>query len=231
MAVKQVVPGLHKVTVKGVNVFLIDRDGVTLVDTGMPGGHELVLGAVRQIGREPSDVKNILISHYHWDHVGNLRELKEATGAKVLAASGDADVLRRGGAVPPMTTRGVLGTAIKKTAARFDPLPAMPIDEDIEDGRELPIGRGLQVVGTPGHTPGHVCFLWQEHGGVLFTTDGAFNVVRKLQAPPLSENLGESDKSFVKLSELEFEIAAFAHGPTITTNAAQKFRKVAKKYR
>jgi glyoxylase-like metal-dependent hydrolase (beta-lactamase superfamily II) len=232
MAVKQVVPGVYQVGVKGVNVFIVDHDGLTLVDTGLPKGHDAIVSALKKIDRTPSDVTSILISHYHWDHVGNLRELKESTGATVYAARGDADLLRSGGPIPPIRTRGVVGAAIKKFAASSAPLPPMPVDEEIEDGDHIPAGDGLKVVGTPGHTPGHLCFLWPEQGGVLFATDAAFNVRgTKLQPAPLGEDFETSDRSFVKLSEQRFEVAAFAHGPAITSGASAKFAKVAAKYR
>jgi glyoxylase-like metal-dependent hydrolase (beta-lactamase superfamily II) len=231
MGVKQVVPDVYRVVVRGVNVFILDHDGVTLIDTGMPKGHDTIIEALDEIGRKPSDVTNILISHYHWDHVGNLKQLKESTGAKVYAATGDAELLRSGGRVPRIQTRGVLGSAIRKFAGSSDPLPKMPVDEEIADGAHIPVGDGVRVIGTPGHTPGHVVFLWPEQGGVLFVADAAFNLLGRLGSAPLGEDLGAMDKSFIKLSELDFEVALFAHGSSITSGAAAKFRKAAAKYR
>src|SRR5688500_17284779 len=106
MGVKQIVPGVYQVGVRGVNVFILDHDGVTLIDTGMPKTYDAIVEGLEKINRKPSDVTNILVSHYHWDHVGNLRELKESTGATVHAAAGDADVLRKGGPLPKTETRG-----------------------------------------------------------------------------------------------------------------------------
>ncbi|MGH2807035.1 MAG: MBL fold metallo-hydrolase [Actinomycetota bacterium] len=231
MGVKQVVPGVYQVGVKGVNVFILDHDGVTLIDTGLPNGHDTIIEALDKIDRRPSDLTNILVSHYHWDHIGNLREIKQTTGAKVYAPRGDADLLRSGGPIPRLETRGVLGGAIKKFASSSDPLPPMPVDAEVADGDHIPVGDGVKVVGTPGHTPGHVCFLWPEQGGVLFANDAAFNLLGRLQAAPISEDLGASDKSFQRLSELTFEVATFGHGSSITSGASAKFAKVASKHR
>jgi glyoxylase-like metal-dependent hydrolase (beta-lactamase superfamily II) len=231
MSVKQVVPGVYEVDVGGVNVFVLDHDGVTLIDTGLPEKHETVLDGLKEIGHEPSELTNILISHYHWDHVGNLPHLKEVTGAKVHVASGDADLLRTGGSPPKMERRrGLEGWAISKIAT-YEPLPPMPVDEEISAGDVIPVADGVKVVDASGHTPGQVVFLWPEQGGVLFLADAAANMFGRLRSFPLAEDLAAADKTFIKLSELDFEVALFAHGGAITSGAAQKFRKVAAKYR
>lgn len=74
----------------GGNVFLLAGNNLTLVDTGYKGGSTRILKEVRRLGYCPSDIANIIITHHHADHVGNLAAMKKATRAKVVAHPADA---------------------------------------------------------------------------------------------------------------------------------------------
>ena len=80
MAIKEVVSGLYQVSKGGINSFLIDKgvDGLTLIDSGLPDHAEMLTEGIRSIGREPSDLTNILITHAHPDHLGSAKTLSKS---------------------------------------------------------------------------------------------------------------------------------------------------------
>ncbi|MDQ2693379.1 MAG: MBL fold metallo-hydrolase, partial [Chloroflexota bacterium] len=97
MAVQQVVPGLYLINLGFVNAYLLQgHQGLTLVDTGVPGSADKILEAVSDLGKQPGDVKQILITHLHGDHVGSLAALKQATGAPAYMHPADATLVRQG---------------------------------------------------------------------------------------------------------------------------------------
>ena len=84
MAAKQIVPGLYTLPLGGVNTFLLDGgDGLTLIDTGTPDSVAKILEAVRSLGKQPGDIRYILVTHCHFDHTGGLAELKEGGPANI----------------------------------------------------------------------------------------------------------------------------------------------------
>ncbi len=142
-----------------VNLYLIDEpDGLTLIDTGIArSGPKLVLQKISELGRQPGDLKRILITHADPDHTGGAAELKAKTGATVYASAIEKPAIERGG-----TSRNVAGNAIVKAIfgvmGKLMPTPPVPVDQISVGGQTLPILGGLNVLATPGHTPGHLSF-------------------------------------------------------------------------
>ena len=226
MSLKELAPGIHHTNL-GAGVFIINRDDVTVVDTGVPGKTDQILAAVREVGRAPGDVKQILVTHYHQDHIGNLGPLTEATGAQVYAPAREVGLIRKGGTAPPVAKRGVLG-AIVSRKANFTEQPPQRVHHEVSGGDELNIAGGVRVVDTPGHSVGHVAYLFTE-AGAIFVGDAAANLVR-LDLMPINEDFPTAEKSFRTIGELDFDVAGLAHGRQLTSDAAQKFRKAARRY-
>jgi len=61
------------------NCYIIDDDKLTLIDTGMPNNSDKILAYIKQMGKKPEDVKTIIITHSHIDHIGSLEAMKKAT--------------------------------------------------------------------------------------------------------------------------------------------------------
>lgn len=163
-----------------VNLYLIiDPDGLTLIDTGLAkSGPKLVLKAIADLGRQQNDLKRILITHADPDHTGGLAELKAATGARVYASEIETKAIVAG-----TTSREIKGNPLMKMMLDvmgkvIFPLKPAQVDEIIMHGQVLPVLGGLQVIATPGHTPGHLSFYAPAHriliaGDSLNATSGA----------------------------------------------------------
>lgn len=231
MQSKELLPGLFALdSQKKVNLFLIvDEGSVTLVDTGFPGSAGDILNAVAACGRQPRVVNHILVTHCHNDHAGSLAELKAETGATCFMHAIDAELVRQGKTMRPVSPAPTLighifhWAFIKgKPLEQFD-IPPVEVDRELVDGEELDVAGGMTAIHIPGHCAGQLAFVCQRHGGVLFAADAAANAFG-LGLSPVYEDLDEGRRSLEKLSSLDFEHACFGHGRAILGNACAKFR-------
>ena len=150
MSVEEILPGLYVIPLGGVNAFLIDSDGLTLIDTGFPSSPEKILEAVQAMGRDVTDIRHILVTHCHPDHAGGLAALKRQTGAHAYMHPADAEVLEVGKmparnfkAAPFLINRLMFRFLIGSGDAEIE---TAEIEHEIQDGAELPIAGGIQVI-------------------------------------------------------------------------------------
>jgi len=159
-----ITPEVHAVRLRGANAFLIVEDRLNLIDAGLPGSRRALDHYVSTIGRSLDQLDRIVCTHGHPDHVGGARELA-ADSVDVLLHRDDAEAIRAGlGDVLRSPSRARLFAALSRS-----PLASTPL----VDGQVLPLLGGLEVVHTPGHTPGSVC-LWSSKEGILFSGDSLF---------------------------------------------------------
>ena len=229
MLAKRIAAGLYVIPISIVNTFLIDSpDGCVLIDSGVPGSAEKILQAVRELGKRDSDIRHILLTHAHSDHIGSFAALKQATGADTYMHPLDASIATSGTGFRPMEPapgfiRSLLFRALVGSMEETKTEGA-PIDHQVEDGEVLSIAGGLTAIHVPGHTAGQLAFLWPQHGGVLFAADACSNIMR-LGWSLGYEDIDEGKHSLTQLSQLDFQVACFGHGKAITQGASERFRK------
>jgi glyoxylase-like metal-dependent hydrolase (beta-lactamase superfamily II) len=230
----EIVPGVHTIdSLRTGRAYLaIDGDRVTVIDTGLEGSAERVLRAVEAAGRKPTDVRQIVISHHHGDHVGGLGELVQRTGAQVMVHVLDAPVVRGERPPPGPTSGGLLKPLINFMSSRMvsPPVP-VAVDRELADGEEIDALDGMRVVHTPGHTPGSICF-YSPKRRLLFTGDAVANNFGL--RPPMgwyTEDMAQAKESIRKLAALDFEAAFFGHGRPMDKEASLRFRRFAEKLR
>lgn len=220
-------PGLHRIWHPSVdnNAYLIGGSEVVLVDSGPPGGRERTLSWLHATGVSPPDLRHIAVTHHHTDHTGSIGALTaRATDAVVYGHAADATVIRTGAERPRGTPHGLVGrimSAMARGSSRAEPAP---VHVEVADDDEIPAAGGLRCIHTPGHTGGHMSFLWPREGGVLFVGDAAANMLRRLGIAPLNEDLRQARESFAKLAALQFRVACFGHGSPIMERASDRFR-------
>jgi hydroxyacylglutathione hydrolase len=129
-----------------------------LVDPGFgaPGSVDAILDNIRQDGLDARRITQIILTHYHADHIGAAREMQARLGVEVIASARAAEAIRRGD-----ERAAALDTA---KAAGFYPidyrLPACQVHREVSEGDVLKVGAlTLDVFETPGHCDGHLSFL------------------------------------------------------------------------
>lgn len=134
-----------------ISSLLVKTDaGAILIDGGMPQTGELVLANLAKLGVKPGDVRLILHTHAHADHVGPLAALQRATGATVVSNAESAVLLEHGGSNDIQFGDGMI----------FAPLTPGRI---VQDGEVVTLGStALTVHFTPGHTPGSMSWTWTD---------------------------------------------------------------------
>ncbi len=225
MAAKRVIDGVHVVPMGLANAFLIERnDGLTLIDAGYPGKEAAVFGAIRGLGRSPDQLKHLIFTHGHPDHIGSAAAIVRETGARTYMHSLDIPMAESGGPFRPMREApGLLGAVICKLFFHPDErLEPVAIDQPLTDGEILPIAGGIEVIHVPGHCAGQVALLWLP-GRMLFAGDVCTNVMG-LGDPVGFENLTDGRASQRRLASLSFDAAGFGHGPPIARDASTRFR-------
>jgi len=220
-------PGVIRIPTTGdfINsfAFLHDDGQVTLVDCGLKKAPAKIVAALRHVGKDPSDVTRIILTHAHMDHAGGASQMLAETGLEGIDLhADDVPYAALGENAPPdvATTAGRI--FLRMPGRTFTPFP---VSNELHDGDVLDVGGGLRVVHTPGHTPGHVSLL-HERSGVLITGDALFNPFARLRWPSavICTSAAQNRQSAATFSTLEYSLAAFTHGPEIRDNAREAIR-------
>ncbi|HKM78703.1 MAG TPA: MBL fold metallo-hydrolase [Candidatus Bathyarchaeia archaeon] len=184
---------------------------VSLIDTGIPNSEGKIFSLIESLGRKPSDLKHILITHSDGDHIGSLHALVQATGARVYAQADEAEVIQG------------------KRKSRGGQMVSEPVQvsQVVKDGDLLPMHGGIKVVETFGHTTGHVVYLLLNEN--LLLAGDCLNNVNGLAGsmPQYTANMQQAKDTVKKLATLTPESIVFGHGPPILSNAAKKLKALA----
>ncbi|MBI3914567.1 MAG: MBL fold metallo-hydrolase [Chloroflexi bacterium] len=218
----------HVYCIEGIGnarAYFVGAPDYALIDTGVPGKANEIVSALAQIGVQPLQVKRIILTHHHWDHVGNLWELQRITRAAVCAHPRDAEYITgkrlRRAPRPPMA-RLIYGM-FSLFGARN--LPPVPVDRLLNDGDQM---ESFKIIHTPGHTPGHVCLLRKDFlfaGDLLFATAGGFRETPHM----FTADLKTSRLSIAKIAELNFEVILAGHQPPHVVKSAERVRELVRK--
>jgi glyoxylase-like metal-dependent hydrolase (beta-lactamase superfamily II) len=183
-----------------------------------------VFGAIRGLGRSPDQLKHLIFTHGHPDHIGSAAAIVRETGARTYMHPLDIPMAESGGPFRPMRAapgllRRVMCKLFYHPGERLEPVA---IDQPLTDGEMLPIAGGIEVIHTPGHCAGQVALLWRP-GRMLFAGDVCTNLMG-LGDPVGFESLKEGRASQRKLASLSFDAAGFGHGGPIARDASTRFR-------
>lgn len=220
---KQPFPGVHQVLSGYVNAFVVESDdGLVLIDAGLPKSETRILRALARRGWQPHDVKHIIITHAHPDHMGGLAAMVKATGAQCWVHEADADAVEAGIPLPVFPGPGILAHLLFSGARMMNSkIAPARVDHRVKDGDVLP--GGLVAVHAPGHSAGQIALI-QPDQRLLFAADSVMNLWG-LQLSFLNADREQAGRTAARIAGLDFDRALFGHGSPITQNAAEEFRE------
>jgi glyoxylase-like metal-dependent hydrolase (beta-lactamase superfamily II) len=223
---EKIADGVFRIAPGRSNCYLLAGNDLTLIDTGMPGEAKIIKAAINAIGLKPEKVGHILITHGHLDHTGSLAELKKVSGAQVIAAVKDTAYIQGSRKTWTMGREGFGGKIFKTVlffmeTFVFNYQPAQ-VDMPCHGGEIINCFGGIQVIASPGHSPGSLSFYHKDKkllfvGDALSGTAG-FHLPQRFGC----SNYQEALRSVKTLSELDFETCLLGHGEPLLSNAKKQ---------
>ncbi len=205
------VMNVFEIPLSFVKVFLIEtKEGLILVDSGTPGNGKKIVTEITRLGKSLDDVKYVVFTHSHGDHIGSAHELKDILpDAKFGIESSGVSYLQEGkirnpvlhsslqkflfGLARPFIVRGVKGTKV---------------DLELKDGKLV---EGVEIMKTPGHTSDSISIYLPEIGSVI-VGDMLQGTKRGLKYPNIYEDFEELKRSVERIKKLKPKMVYVSHG-------------------
>ncbi|AJH00347.1 hydrolase [Clostridium beijerinckii] len=205
-----------------------DDKNVILIDAGLPGQIENIREEVEKAGVSFDRINKIIITHHDLDHIGSLSSIIKSSKSEieVLAHSGER----------PYIEGDKIG--IKITPERLSSMPdsmketikqlKTKVNRIVKDEEELSYCGGIEVIYTPGHTPGHICLYLRKYKALV--TGDAMNVVNNELIGPNPEytfDMKQAMESLKKLTKYDIETVICYHGGVFTKSSNERIAKLA----
>jgi glyoxylase-like metal-dependent hydrolase (beta-lactamase superfamily II) len=201
----EVIEGVHVIPVAKADgldteVYLLECEGgLILVDTGFtPGCIANIRAELDSMGMAWTDVKMIIITHAHGDHMDNLPAVKELTGAEVIVGYGDGEELTAATGVRP--------------------------DVELEHGDLIGACGGIEIVHVPGHSDGNLCLYLRAKRAIIAGDTIFGDSEGNLEAPPAKycSDAGLAARNLRILADYDFDALLLSHGKNTYGGAKEK---------
>ena len=237
--VVEVAPGVHHARAKHVSwVLVTEGREVTLIDSGYPGDRVRVTASLERIGRSPADLRAVLLTHAHPDHIGSAAYLRRVHGVPVLAHQREAGNVR-GDRIEQVSELTLLRMLWRPAVMLwlFDVLrlhgarPERLRELDLFTEGRLDVPGAPVAVPTPGHTSGHTSFHLPDRGA-LVVGDALMtgHVLARRRGPQLlpeffNTDTGQARASLQRLAGLAADVVVPGHGPIFPGSPALAVRQ------
>jgi glyoxylase-like metal-dependent hydrolase (beta-lactamase superfamily II) len=233
----RIAPSIHRIGENSiVNSYLVAEAGeVTIIDAGVPGYYDDIPRELAAMGRTVADVRALLLTHGHSDHIGFAERLRHERGVPVWVHQDDAALAR--GEVPnpakgfgparlaPLT--GFLWFAMRHGGLRT---PRLKEVATYGDGATLDVPGSPRVILVPGHTPGsaalHVPTLDALFVGDAFATYAVTTGARGPRVAPFTADRDVAVASLERLEHISASLALPGHGDPWTEGIADAVKRV-----
>lgn len=195
-----------------------DAEGYLLIDCGTVEGFPQIEANIRSLGIDPAQIHTILATHGHYDHVGAGHLWKERYGTRLLVHPLDREQVETGH--PELTSASLL----------YGILPSpVPVDGVLEERDVFPVEGGtIEVLHTPGHTLGSVCFILKLDGYTILiagdTIWGGFS-------EKIRSDEAKWRQSLEKITARSYDYYTFGHiGPQLLADADRRLLDAKKQF-
>ena len=232
----QIANGIHRVGSPTVNSYLvIEDDGVTIIDAGLPGYWKLLQAELATIGKSVADVRALILTHGDTDHIGFAARLHHETG--IAAYIHDADVDRAHlevkkpnsgwGPVKIGPLTGFLWYSVRHGGLHIRPAAEL---RPVADGTVLDVPGSPRIIHTPGHTPGsiavHVPGLDALFLGDAMTTRNVLTGATGPKPAPFTLDPGQAVASLDRIAGIDATWVLPGHGPAWDGGVAEAVRMI-----
>jgi glyoxylase-like metal-dependent hydrolase (beta-lactamase superfamily II) len=223
----RIAPGVHRLGNDSIiNSYLLDEGGeVTIVDAGVPGYYDAIPRELEAMGRTIDDVRALVLTHGHSDHIGYAERLRTERGVPVWVHEADAPLAR--GEVPNPSKGlgrtkvapllGFLWFALLRGGLRR---PTIKVVSEYGDGATLDVPGSPRVILVPGHTPGSAALHAATHDALLigdaFSTYAVTTGERGPRVAPFTADPELAVASLARLEGLQAALVLPGHGEAWT---------------
>ena len=207
-----------------------DAAGLTLVDCGTRTSGPRLVRSIRLLGFDPTAVANIVLTHWHADHMGSAARFATSSAAPAVhVGAADAPAVRGDDPRPHRTAPDGDVTRVGRWLNRVaTPGPAVPDARTVSEGDVLAWAGGVRVLDTPGHTAGSISLLTP--GRVLIAGDAVMNVGRLTRGvSPFRSARSKEVATLQRLAREQFDVLAVGHGPPVVTDARKRLERLAQR--
>jgi glyoxylase-like metal-dependent hydrolase (beta-lactamase superfamily II) len=233
----KIAPGIHRIGGNSmINSYLVEQAGeVTIVDAGVPGYYKDLDRELAAMGRTPADVRALILTHGHSDHIGFAERLRRERRVPVSVHEADAALAR--GEVPnpakgygPVRLGPFLGFLWFTLLHGGLRTPKLQEVATFGDGATLEVPGSPRVILTPGHTPGsaalHFASLSAVFVGDAFATYAVTTGARGPQVAPFTADAAQAVQSLARLEAISADQVLPGHGDSWTGGIAEAIRQI-----
>jgi len=198
-----------------------DGSNLTLIDTGYPKQIEYIKSALQKDGLDINNIKTIILTHQDIDHIGNVKDiLNLVPDIEIISYNEEAEYIN-GNKTPckveymerNLDKVDEKGKKLYNLFKTFFENNKIKVDKVVKNGDVISKGEAMQVIATPGHTPGHMCLYIDKYklliaGDLLLLKDGNITICPK----ELNYNNDMYLQSVNKIRDLELETIICFHG-------------------
>jgi glyoxylase-like metal-dependent hydrolase (beta-lactamase superfamily II) len=233
----KIAPGIHRIGDNSmINAYLVEQGGeVTIIDAGVPGYYRDIDRELAAMGRGPADVRALILTHGHSDHIGFAERLRRERRVPVSVHQADAALAR--GEVPnpskgygPVKVGPLLGFLWFTLLRGGLRIPKLQEVATFGDGATLDVPGSPRVILTPGHTPGsaalHVASLGALFVGDAFATYAVTTGARGPQVAPFTADAAQAVESLTRLEPISADHVLPGHGDPWTGGIQEAVRRI-----
>jgi glyoxylase-like metal-dependent hydrolase (beta-lactamase superfamily II) len=226
----QITEGIYQIWLGTTSVFLIeDGDELVLLDSGWKWSVSRLKKCIKSLGYRIDNIRTLAITHHHPDHAGGIRKFHKPRTVSAMHIE-DAIVVSGHGNMPGLINNWFGKALLNSWLYMLNDSP-LKIDMYVKEDGLLLNSSNIEVIHTPGHTPGSLCFYIRSKN-VMIVGD-AMEYMNDILTPPsriYSYDWEQSVLSIGKLVEYDFEILCFSHFNPIMCNGRQLLSTMLEEY-
>ena len=228
VSITTVVNGIHQIHLGRTSATLIETSGSpVLIDLGWKWSYDRLKKSLRALGYHLDDVSLAAVTHYHPDHSGGMRSFRKRTGKNVAVHVAEAGIYTSEVPMPAIMRgwRGAFG--MLNPLINLFGKSLSPADILLQGNEFLPATMDIEVIHTPGHTPGSVSFYIPAKE-TLIVGDAMMHRRGKLYPPHIAFSHDKSSAldSIRKLAQYDCSVVCFSHYPPLVTGAQSRIKEL-----